>query len=699
MKTLGICIAIIGIFTMGSDIHATQSNRLAKEKSPYLLQHAHNPVDWYPWGEEAFVKAKREDKPIFLSIGYATCHWCHVMERESFENNSIAKLLNENFVSIKVDREERPDVDGIYMHFVQAMTGQGGWPLSVFLTPDKKPFYGGTYYPPEDRWGRPGFSTLLQSIAKSWGDERANIEKSSDGLLESLQKHLEEGRGEGAPLSESVLTQALMALKKHYEPHYGGFGQAPKFPQAHSFSLLLALHQRTDDANALEMVEHSLMEICKGGIYDHIGFGVHRYSTDERWHVPHFEKMLYDQALLVKALVQAYQVTDNPFYRRKAEEILEYVTRDMMGEHGAFYSAEDADSAKHEGDKEKGEGIFYIWSDKELDKILGKDLAKIFKKFFGVKKDGNVIEDPHGEFVGKNILYRAGEAKALSLDLEKARKILFEHRKQRPRPFLDDKVLVDWNGLMIAAFAYAGRIFQNDDYISIAESSSQFILKHMVQDNGRLWHRYREGEVAIEGMLEDYAFFVYGLVELYQASAKTVYLKEAVRLTEHMLQLFSSDDGALYAASENANDLILRQKDVYDGALPSGNSIAADNLLRLARMLARPEWEKVAEAIFKSFAKEMLDSPLSVTQLLWAFDFAVGPVKEWVIVSRLSRRPVRPPRNGSLFLPRQVVIYKLGEDLELLALAPYLKEFKTIEGKPTFYECENYVCKRPVVLD
>ncbi|MBP9865526.1 MAG: thioredoxin domain-containing protein, partial [Candidatus Omnitrophica bacterium] len=521
-------------------------NRLAREKSPYLLQHAHNPVDWYPWGPEAFEKARKENKPIFLSIGYSTCHWCHVMEEESFTNPGIAELLNQYFVSVKVDREERPDVDQVYMQAVQSMSGSGGWPMSVFLTNDLKPFYGGTYFPPEDRWGRPGFSTVLKSLHEKWLNEKESIQQAGKELTEHLAAHAVRAEAETQVLGPETLQTAYAQLDGTFDVRYGGFGRAPKFPRSHDLSLLLRYWKRTGEKKALGMVETTLVEMARGGIYDHLGGGFHRYSTDHKWHVPHFEKMLYDQALLAKTYLEAYQATGKAAYADTARGILDYVRRNLCDEDGGFYSAEDADSlpppSRHKEGGQAGrgsvpdkaqphkkiEGAFYVWSAAELQAVLGEELAAIVGDYYGVKPDGNAENDPHGEFTGKNIFYQAhtleelaekyGKTHAeLTTLLAAARKRLFDVREARPKPHLDDKVLTDWNGLMISAFAMAGRVLNEPVYLQTARRAADFLTAKLRDKHGRLLHRWREGDAAIPAFLDDYAFFIQGLCDLYEA--------------------------------------------------------------------------------------------------------------------------------------------------------------------------------------
>jgi len=693
-------------------------NLLSQEKSPYLLQHADNPVWWYPWGEEAFAKARAEDKPVFLSVGYSTCHWCHVMEHESFENEDIAKVMNDHFVSIKVDREERPDVDSIYMKAVMSLTGSGGWPMSVFLTHDRKPFYGGTYFPPESQWGRPGFKELLLSINDAWQNKRDELIKSSHSITQNLQAKSFWGKIGGNPVpDEKTLRHAYGQYVERFDSRYGGFGGAPKFPTSHNLSFLLRYWKRSGESNALAIVEKTLIEMAKGGMYDHIGGGFHRYSTDQRWHIPHFEKMLYDQAILSKTYLEAYQGTKDEKYAQTAREIFEYALRDMTDSQGGFYSAEDADSLPPEKfvnmtpaeglSREKSEGAFYLWRHQEIIEHLGKETAEIFNYYYGVEPRGNARSDPHGEFRGKNILYIANtleetapkfgktrdEIKSI---LNTAKTKLFKVRDLRPRPHLDDKVLVDWNGLMISSLAFGSRVLNDPKYMEAAEKSAQFILNTLVRkEDGRLLHRYRDGEASILGTIEDYAFFIHGLIDLYEATFNERYLKEAKRLTEDMIKLFWDDrEGGFFFTANDAERLLYREKEIYDGAIPSGNSIAALDLLRMGRLTLNREWEKKAEQLFQSFGGSLS------AQSLIALDFAIGLSKEIVLAGQKDD----PQTQGMLkslysrFIPNKVVILRPASDeaaRDIISLVSFVENQRMIGGKTTAYVCENYNCKFP----
>ncbi len=695
------------------------TNRLIQEKSPYLLQHAHNPVDWYPWGKEAFEKARQEDKPIFLSIGYSTCHWCHVMEEESFSNPDIASMMNKYFISIKVDREERPDLDSIYMQAVMALTGAGGWPLNVFLTPGLKPFYGGTYFPPEDRWGKPGLRTILNSIVQNWKNRREELVHSADILVNALSKQMETQAKETFSLGADTLSKAYEHFYSTFDSRYGGFGIAPKFPGGHALSFLIGYWKRSQEPKALEMVEVTLSSMAKGGMYDQIGGGFHRYSTDQQWRIPHFEKMLYDQAIISKAYLEAYQATGKSEYAETAKEIFEYVLRDMMHPEGGFYSAEDADSPSPENPKEKAEGAFYLWSKDEITHILGKEQAEIFSYYFGIEKDGNALPDPMGEFSatkrggrGKNILHIAqrinetsGRFKKSPEEIEKiiavSRAKLFAARAKRPRPHLDDKILVDWNGLMISALSVGFRVLHEERLRQAAEKSAQFILTHLVTKEGKLLHRYRETDAAIDGMLDDYAFFIHGLLDLYEATFNPEYLKEAKRLTETLIRLFWDDlSGGFFFTTSDARELLVRRKELYDGAMPSGNSVAALDLIRLGRLLMDKELEARAELFFKSFSSEISQIPQAYPQALIALLFALGPSKEIAIVGKRESEDTKQIIDAlyQRFIPNKVVAFRPTEELEaqdIISLVPFLKNQVPLEGKTTAYVCENYVCKLP----
>ena len=670
----------------------SEPNKLINEKSPYLLQHANNPVEWYPWGEEAFEKARSEDKPIFLSIGYSTCHWCHVMAHESFEDPYVAKLLNEGFVSIKVDREERPDIDKIYMMVCQLMTGSGGWPLTIIMTPDKKPFFAGTYFPKESRFGRIGMVDLVKRVENLWVNERKQLLESSEKIIFALQDAGAESPGRS--LTESVLKKAYSLLSGRYDKNKGGFGNAPKFPTPHNLLFLLRFWKRTGNGEALKMVEKTLGAMRMGGIYDHIGFGFHRYSTDPNWLVPHFEKMLYDQALLTLAYLEAYQATGKKVYANTAKEVLTYVLRDMVSTEGGFYSAEDADS-------EGVEGKFYVWSKAEIEEILGIEDAKIFAKLYNVDVNGNFLEEATREKTGKNIVHLSSQLPdTYSTDIESLRNKLFEAREKRIRPHKDDKILTDWNGLMIAAFAKAGYILNEPKYIQVAEKAVEFILNQMKNSEGRLLHRYREGGADILAFIDDYAFLIWGLINLYEATFETSYLKNAIMLAEEQLKLFwDSSIGAFFFTAEDAESLLTRQKETYDGAIPSGNSVAMLNLLRLAQLTGDDKYEKKADQIGRVFAESIRANPVAHTLMMVAVDYAVGPTYSLVIAGDSGKEDTIAMLNEvrKQFLPNKSLIFRSTEDLnpDIDNYSNFIQFFDKYDEKATAFVCINKTCKAP----
>ncbi len=672
-------------------------NRLAYEKSPYLLQHADNPVDWYPWGDEAFRKAKEQDKPIFLSIGYATCHWCHVMAHESFEDVAIAGLLNKHFISIKVDREERPDIDNIYMTVCQALTGRGGWPLSIFMTPEAKPFYAGTYFPKTGRMGVPGLMDILSHIASLWEKERTSLISDSEKITDLIRPKPDSKKSSHS-LGDDTLKMGYENLKDSFDSINGGFGSQPKFPTPHQLTFLLRWHKRDPDSDALKMVEKTLEAMRSGGIFDQIGFGFHRYSVDAKWLVPHFEKMLYDQALLAMAYTEAFQVTGKDNFLETAKEIFTYVLRDMAAPEGGFYSAEDADS-------EGKEGLFYIWTPKEVERHLGKDPGELICRFYGITEEGN-FED------GDSIAHvpvshkRFAESEGISLPelettLESAREKLFSVRKQRIHPLKDDKILTSWNGLMIAAFAKGYQVFGDRAYADAAKGAAGFILKKLKTKDGRLLRRYRQGDAAYPGYLDDYAFMVWGLIELYEATFEVAWLEEAVLLNKSMMDIYwDIKDGGLFFTGEGNETLIMRSKEIYDGAIPSGNSVAALNLLRLGRMTGNVDLEQKAEQLINTFAGQVTSYPAGYTQLLAALDFVIGPGKEVVIAgdtgTEATQSMVRTIQNK--FLPNKVVLLKHqgAEGKRLANLSPFVEAMGPVNRKPTVYICEQYTCKSPI---
>ena len=687
-------------------------NRLIKEKSPYLLQHAFNPVDWYAWGDEAFEAARKEDKPIFLSVGYSTCYWCHVMEREVFENDSIAALMNEFVVSIKVDREERPDVDRVYMAALQAMTGGGGWPMSLFLTADLKPFYAATYIPAAAKYGRPGFPELLTSIHETWATDRSQINQISQQLGEYLKK-IADPEVQLTPPGELALERGFDAFARSYDPSDAGFGGAPKFPRPVSLNFLLRYYSRTGERKALEMSLETLKRMAAGGMYDHIGGGFHRYSTDKQWHVPHFEKMLYDQAQLVISYLEAYQITHDRFYADVARDILAYVQRNMTHADGRFYSAEDAESAVDPANPdEKEEGAFYTWTKSEIEGLLPPQEAKVFNYYYGVKDNGNVQSDPHQEFVGENILFVAhtpaetGKQVHFSAGdvtdiLAKSRAKLFYAREARPRPHLDDKVLVSWNGLMISAFARAHQILGDEKYLKSAEKASQFVLDNLYNSKKKeLLRRYRDGEARFDAHLEDYAFFIQGLLDLYEASLNIGWLNTAIILTEQQNKIFyDKDQGGFYDISGKDKSILTRTKEWYDGAEPAGNAIGILNLLRLSQMTDNREWRGMADKSLSYFGARMLQSPSTMAQFLVAVDFSLTKPKQIIIAGRPNTPSIRKllEEVHSRFIPNKIILLADGGagQKTLASYLPFIQSVRMIDNKATAYICENYACDLP----
>ena len=672
-----------------------KTNRLINETSPYLLQHAHNPVNWLPWGSEAFELAQKQDKPIFLSIGYSTCHWCHVMERESFENEQIAEIMNEHFVSIKVDREQRPDVDEIYMNAVVMMTGSGGWPLSVFLTPEGKPFYGGTYFPPRDAYGRPGFERLLLSVADAWKNRRQELIGSAAKMSELLQSQA--GPIEKGNLSPEMLDDAFVSFQNSFDAVNGGFGNAPKFPQPSNLSMLLSYWHRTADNQAIEMVEKTLDAMAAGGIYDHIGGGFHRYATDGQWLVPHFEKMLYDQALLSKVYLQAYQITKQERYAQIAREIFDYVLRDMTDPTGGFYSAEDADS-------EGREGTFYLWDPEQTASVLNEEQARLFNTCYGVTNEGNFEE-------GKTILNITTSMDQLEKEFQKdraaieniltaARTRLFQEREKRTRPHRDEKIITAWNGLMISSLAYGGAVLDEGKYIEAARCSAEFILSTL-RKNGRLMRYYRDGRVVEKAFLDDYTFTAMGMLDLYEATFDVKWLIEAKSLGNQMIELFAdTEKGGFFLAGNDSEKLIARPKPGSDGAIPSGNSVAALLLLKLGRLTMDQHFTELGGKVLETFSQQLERSPAYSSAMLGALDFRLGPTQEIIIAGNADTPDLKRMLKliHSSFLPNTVVLLHEPDkaDSALYNTVPFIKNQTAIDGKATAYLCENYVCKKPV---
>ncbi len=671
-------------------------NRLAESNNPYLLQHADNPVDWYPWGDEAFEAARAQDKPIFLSIGYATCHWCHVMEHESFEDAAVAALMNDVFINIKVDREERPDIDGVYMSVAQAITGRGGWPLTILMTPDRKPFFAGTYIPKESRYGQIGMLELIPRVAGSWRDQRDGILSSAEEITQAVQGSFS-SRSEGETLGEETLVRAYEQLHRRYDADLGGFGTAPKFPTPHNLLFLLRYWNRTGSAEALEMLESTLQRMRRGGIWDHVGYGFHRYSTDRHWLLPHFEKMLYDQALLAMAYTEAYQATRDPQYRESAELIFAYIERDMTGPEGAFFSAEDADSINRKGEKE--EGAFYVWSDAELADALGDGDAEFARQVFGTMPGGNFSDQATGQPTGDNVLHLSTAPAAKGDRLESIRQRLFEVRSDRPRPLLDDKILSDWNGLMIAALSKAAAAFGVPKYAERAAKAADFLLSNLRTDDGALLHRYRNGNAGIRANLDDYAFLTWGLFELYEATFDERYLGEALALHRTMNERFADEQGGGYFfTADGAEELLFRQKEFYDGAIPSGNSVAMLNGLRLSRVTGDLDLERTADGVGSSLA-ELNTHPSAHAFLMTAADFAVGPSLEVVVAGERSADDTHALLNAfrALYAPNAVVLLRTpgSGQASLAAIAPFTEFQVAQSGRATAYVCERQTCQAP----
>ncbi|HEY0872695.1 MAG TPA: thioredoxin domain-containing protein [Vicinamibacterales bacterium] len=694
-------------------------NRLARERSPYLLQHATNPVDWHAWNDEAIERARAEEKPIFLSIGYSTCHWCHVMERESFENEQIAALLNENFVSIKVDREERPDVDRVYMSFVQATTGQGGWPMTVFLTPELKPFYGGTYFPPASRWGRPGFADLVTEIARVWKEDRARVNEAAAELTERLKAVTHGGRPEAEIADPDSLDVALVQFQSVFDHRRGGFGESPKFPRPSELLFLLREYARTGTQSALQMATATLRAMAVGGMRDHIGGGFHRYSVDAEWRVPHFEKMLYDQAQLVLAYLEAAQATGEPFHAAVAEDTLQYVLRDMTSPEGAFYSAEDADSVPPEDqgleNPHKKEGAFYVWSDAELVDLLGADVD-IARRRFGIEPGGNAPSDPQGEFTGKNLLYiaqpiadlavRSGQSEAdVTAALERIRQNMFDARSKRPRPHLDDKVLTAWNGLMIAAFARAARVLpasaHRDDYRQAAVRAARFIRATLWrEDDRRLLRRYRDGEAAIEAYAEDYAYQIWGLLEVLQATGEAEWLEWAIELQRRQDELFwDAADGGWFSTTGEDPTVLLRLKEDYDGAEPSASSVATLNALTLAHLTGDDAYREKAGRTLARYGKRAGAAARVIPMMLCALSQWHSPSLQIVLVGARTADPVRELEReiAAHYLPFAVHVPVDPDRTQeaLQAMLPFIAGMKA-DGGGAVYVCQDFTCHQPV---
>jgi len=667
-------------------------NRLANETSPYLLQHAHNPVDWYPWGEEAFARARAEDKPILLSVGYSACHWCHVMERESFEDPDIARLMNEHFINIKVDREERPDVDAIYMSAVQAITGSGGWPMTVFLTPDGRPFWGGTYFPPEDRPGIPGFRRVLTAMARAYREQRDQVVEQAERITEYLRA-TRELRAPGA-LTPELLDQAAHGLAQQFDPQNGGFGGAPKFPPAMALDFLLRYWRRTGEEGARAMVEFTLGKMARGGIYDQIGGGFHRYAVDAIWLVPHFEKMLYDNALLARVYLHAWQATGQPGYRAIVEETLDYVLREMTDPAGGFYSTQDADS---EGE----EGKYYVWTPAEIEAVLGAEAARLFNAYYGVTPEGN--------FDHKNVLHVTGDladvaarlgvtVEALRASLAESRAKLFAARQRRVPPARDEKVLAAWNGLMLRALAEAAAALERDDYRAAAVRNAAFLTQELVRD-GRVLRSWKAGRAKIDGYLEDYALVIDGLLGVHELTFEPPWLEVTRDLADRMLDLFWDDAiTGFYDTPRDGEPLVVRPRDVLDNATPAGSSVAVSVLLRLAVLLNRPEYTERATAALSALRDAMARYPSAFGELLQALDFHLSEPLEVAVVGdpadARTRALLREVHRR--FLPSKVLAGCRPDDPRATAISPLLAGRGPVSGQPAVYLCRNYTCRAPV---
>ncbi len=685
-----------------------KANHLAHEKSPYLLQHAHNPVDWYPWGDEAFERARRENKPLLVSIGYSTCHWCHVMESESFENPTIAAAMNKDFICIKVDREERPDIDRIYMSAVQAMTGQGGWPLNVFLTPELKPFFGGTYFPPEARWGQQSFPALLARVAELWRTKRREIDGDAEKLTQTLKSYVDAPR-EAKALQAAWLDRAFAAYEGAFDPEHAGFGGAPKFPMPVNQNFLLRYYARTGSKPALRLAVETLRAMARGGIYDQLGGGFHRYSTDAQWHVPHFEKMLYDNAQLAVNYLEAYQATGDEEFARVARETLDYVLRDLTAPEGGFYSAEDADSLP-ENANHKSEGAFYVWAENQIRQALGQE-AGLFIAHYGVLPQGNAANDPHGEFSGKNILYAAQTStesaarfKMATVDAEKAlssaRARLLELRSRRPRPSRDDKILTSWNGLMISSLAKGSQVLGEKRYLSAAVKAANFLRSELYdRDSGKLWRRWRQGQKAVAAVSDDYVFLAQGLIDLYEASFDPQWLEWALELTQTQQKFFAGPTGGLYMTRENQDSsLIMRVMEDSDNVEPAASSVGAINLLRLGQYTNSRPLRQAAEKSIGFFAQRMSQRPLSMAQMLCAADFVLAKPRQILIAGgaddALTLAMLRQVNRR--FLPVKTLMrVDDGNREKLSKLLPFVEGIAQVKNKPTAYVCVDYACELP----
>jgi len=673
-------------------------NKLVNEKSPYLIQHAHNPVDWHPWSDEVFSKARAENKPIFLSIGYATCHWCHVMEKESFENEEAAGYLNDTFICIKVDREERPDIDAVYMAACQMLTGSGGWPLSIFMTPEKKPFFAATYLPRNSRGGRAGLIDICRQVKKLWVDDHEKIATSAGSIADSLHRAFAFKAADDP--DETLFDTAYSQIKSGFDPQFGGFEPAPKFPTPHRLLFLLRCYHRTADARALDMVVKTLTAMRMGGIWDHVGFGFHRYSTDSRWLLPHFEKMLYDQAMIATAYLEAFQITREPLFAKTAEEIFAYVLRDMTAPQGAFYSAEDADS---EGE----EGKFYVWTTEEFQRVLEGEDSERWESILRLSPEGNFTDEATRKKTGANIVHltasikkwaqKAGVPEAeFETEWARIRHRLYRVREQRIHPLKDDKILTDWNGLMIAALALGARILNKPEYETAARKAADFVLQKMRDAQGRLYHRFRDGELAVEAHAADYAFLIHGLLSLYQTTFDLKFAELARELQQEMTTNFWDDEnGGFFSTPAGNVELPVRPKELYDGAIPSANSVALFNLLFLSRLTGNPQWEDRAQAQIRAFAGTVKSQPTAFTYFLCALDFALRPGEEIVITGESQAENTREmlAALNLNFTPNKVAIVKTAQNAKQLnKFAGYTDGLEVVKDMAMAHICRNGSC-------
>jgi uncharacterized protein YyaL (SSP411 family) len=673
-------------------MESQHTNRLVHETSPYLLQHAHNPVDWYPWGEEAFQKAKTENKPILLSIGYSACHWCHVMERESFEDDRIAALMNDLFVNIKVDREERPDLDEVYMNTVQMLTGRGGWPMTVFLTPEGKPFYGGTYFPPEDRYGVPGFPKILRGVANAYREKPGDVEKSVEQILAALRRMSGSTESQQA-FSSDIIGQSAEELSQAYDSDHGGFGKAPKFPNAGVYELFLRHYHHSRNDRFLEMVTHTLTKMAEGGIYDHLGGGFHRYSVDEKWLLPHFEKMLYDNAQLARIYAHAFFVTKDPFFKRVVEDTIDYSLREMRGPDGGFYSTQDADS---EGE----EGKFFVWTPQEITHILGKESGEVFCRIYDVSEYGN--------FEGKNILHPVltleqaskffrRDGKEIEALIGDAKQALFREREGRIKPFRDEKIITSWNGLMLSALAEVIKISPKPTYLEAANRNLEFVFTKLFRD-GHLLHTYKDGHAKLLGYLDDYAFSAVGLLDFYEATFEASVLEQAAQLADTMVGEFWDDkDGAFFYTGRSHEQLISRTKPAFDGSIPSGNAMATQCLLRLYHFTGRNEYLHRAEKVLRSYYNAMQSQPFGFAHMLCALDYYLEKPKEIVIVGNREDPGTAElvAQIHSSYLPNKI-LRLVDPQQSLERISPLLEGKTQLNGAPTVYVCHDYTCSAPV---